>query len=649
MSAPREATAREIAEALGVSNRSTQYRALREGWPHREAPCAGRPKRLYPVGSLPADVRAALGADDLPVAPFNAPSTAVEAVPETPPGDPLEYRWERLTGERRRCAEAKLALVDRAVALASAEGIRMPAACDRVAAEFDGAPAGRTLLSAWRAVRGLPYDRRAMALADRHRGCVVRAECHPAAWEAFKADYLRPEAPALAACHRRLLRIADGQGWAVPASPRPLLRRLEAEVAREVILLARRGEGALDRTVPPQERLRPEYALDAVNCDGFRFDNFVDWHGGGRDPIRPVGVFWQDLASGRPLSWRVAETENADSYQLSFHDLLRKYGIPRAIYADNGRGVAAKHLTGGIRHRFRGKHIPGDPVGLMTQLVGPDGIHWTTPYSGQSKPIERAFRDLAGEFAQSPGLRGSWTGGNPSAKPENYRSRAVPREAFLTELDAYMADYCARRGRKGIDMEGRSFDEKFASVWDPDRVRRPAEGHLARWLLAAEGVTADSRSGAVRILGTTYWDPAMARELADRPQAERKVVVRYDPDNLALPVTVERPDGSLVARAKPRGPVAFGSAEAARERGREKRRLRRATREALAVQRRIDAQELELLLAEAPVPEPPALPPARPAAEPAVAVSRAEDDELDELNRAGDELILRAIGMGGAE
>ncbi|MDE0109934.1 MAG: Mu transposase C-terminal domain-containing protein [Bryobacterales bacterium] len=697
---------REIATATGAGRVTIRDRAAREGWPFREEPCAGRPRRLYEVSALPADIRrrleqdppeAAAGSDparsdcephggqagaasaplppsdipdDTPIrrpgdigegagavpAPsngsFNAPSTAVEAgFLVDSDGVDLEALYWALPEARRARADAKLVAVDAALAIRDSDKIPMLAACERAAAAEGCRWSASALMASWRRIRGLPRHRRAMALADRRTGRVARAECDPEAWEFFKADYLRLEEPPAAACHRRLQRVAESRDWAVPASPAALLRRLEAECPREAIVLARKGRAALQRMIPPQQRLRPRFSLDAVNCDGFRFDNFVAWHPDpGRDPIRPVGVFWQDLHSGELLSFRIAETENADSYRLSFHDVLRDFGIPGDVYADNGRGIAAKHLTGGAVHRFRFKVKAEEPTGLITQLVGPKHVHWTTPYHGQSKPIERAFKEFAEDLCRSPALRGSWTGNRPDAKPENYRSRAVPREDFLRAVAEFVRLHNARRGRRGRGMDGRSFDEVFAAGWDPARVARPSEAQLARWLLAAEGVTADYRSGAVTLLKTAYWAPEMAAELAGRPKERRRVVVRFDPENLALPVTVERLDGSLIARAAPRGAVAFDSKEAAEERAREQRRLDRAAREALQVQKRMDDADLDRLLADAPLPQPAQLPPANVVAgafgrEP----ERPAAEEGEDLAAAAERRVLEAIGWGGGK
>ena len=50
-------------------------------------------------------------------------------------------------------------------------------------------------------------------------------------------------------------------------------------------------------------------------------------------------------------------------------------------------------------------------------------VHRTLPYSGQSKPIERAFRDFCDAIAKHPLLAGAYTGNSPSSQPANYGSR----------------------------------------------------------------------------------------------------------------------------------------------------------------------------------------------------------------------------------
>ena len=107
----------EIATATEQAKRHVTRRALREAWPYREVPHPGRPRRLYPVQSLPPDICAALepGADAVST-PVNAPSSAVEALEpidamskSVPPEEGArQRRFERLPNAGRARALAKL-------------------------------------------------------------------------------------------------------------------------------------------------------------------------------------------------------------------------------------------------------------------------------------------------------------------------------------------------------------------------------------------------------------------------------------------------------------------------------------------------------------------------------------------------------------
>ena len=672
MSAPREVTAHAIAAAMGICKATILRRASRESWPYREDPHPGRPRRLYDVAGLPEDIRRAMaaGADSPPNAHPGHPGSqeaahddggadgaapaapsAIDTMSQTvPPEDLLERRWQRLPEAARRFAAARLELVDEAVA-AAAEGVSMHVACVRVSESHGSSPSVPTLMRWWQRVRDLPRPRRAMALADLRPGGTVTAPMDPAAWEAFKTDWLRPEQPALAACGRRLRRLAEVNGWTVPASDAALLRRVRREIPPESVVLARRGPEALGQTVPPQVRDRESLAsMQAVNADGHTWDVRVRWPDGRTG--RPVMVCWQDCRSGSILAWRIGCTETAGAYRLSMADLLWRHGAPvqpdgtpgHAIL-DNGRGIASKGLTGGSG-AFRGNDRPGGPVGLLTELLGKENIHWTIPYSGQSKPIERAFGDFCKSIATDPRLAGAYTGKDTASKPSNYGSRAVPLERFLGVVADGIAQHNARRGRTGQGMGGRSFDEVFAA--NLGEVRKVPQWQLARWLLEPVAVTARKADGAVRVHGAVYWDPELRTALAGRSKEGRSVIVRCDPERLDRPVTVERPDGSLVAVAAARGKVPFISADAAKERGREKASLKRHAREQLAIHRSMSNADLSRMLDEVAAAD--GIPP-EPAALPEVAASTPrkefDPDELDRLNAAGDRNVIAALGRGG--
>ena len=366
-------------------------------------------------------------------------------------------------------------------------------------------------------------------------------------------------------------------------------------------------------------------------------------------------VAWQDIHSGRILSWRLDRTENADGYRLSFADLLRDYGIPAHVFVDNGRGIASKMLTGGTPNRYRFKVKHDEPVGLLTQLVGPDNIHWTTPYSGQSKPIERAFRDLATDIAKDFRLRGAYTGNAPGAKPANYGEKAVDLERFVEVVADGIREHNARRGRRGLGLDGRSFDEVFLRSYErcAADIPRATEAQLARWLPAALAITAHQNTGAVHLYGNRYWSEKLAETLAGKSAAERKVVVRFDPDHLDRPVTVETLEGRLIAQAEAQDAVPVMSTREARETARDKAQLKKNAREALAIHQRMSGRDLDKLLdaAAAEAEEQPAAAlagskvvcgafgrgPAR-----AATGSPALVEEVDPLVSQGDDLILEA-------
>ena len=54
-------TAKQIAQALGISRQAANDRATKESWPFEEMSCRGGKRRVYPLETLPADIRQALG------------------------------------------------------------------------------------------------------------------------------------------------------------------------------------------------------------------------------------------------------------------------------------------------------------------------------------------------------------------------------------------------------------------------------------------------------------------------------------------------------------------------------------------------------------------------------------------------------------
>ncbi|WP_208434622.1 transposase domain-containing protein [Bartonella taylorii] len=388
------------------------------------------------------------------------------------------------------------------------------------------------------------------------------APCHEGAWEVFCSDYLRPSRPAFSACYRRMVSVAQEKGWAPIPSERALRRRFKAQVSKAVVVLAREGEEKAKKLYPAQRRDRSSlHALQAVNMDGHKLDVFVSvpW---GEKPVRLYLIAIQDLYSGKILSWRLSDAETWEIVRLVIGDMVEAYGIPERMTLDNGRAFTSKWISGGVQNRFRFKIKPDDPQGLLTSLGVQ--LQWTTPYSGQSKPIERAWRDLAEAISKHPFCAGAYTGNKPDAKPEDYGKRAIGFDEFKAHVGAQIVAHNAQAGRKAVNCAGRSFDETFTESLQAEGtiVRQATAAQRALWLLTSEALRAQKGTGEIHFYGNRYW----AREL--NQYAGQKVIVRFDPDNLHQDLRVYDLNNRLLCLAPCLADVGFYDQHAARLNGR---------------------------------------------------------------------------------
>lgn len=431
-------------------------------------------------------------------------------------------------------------------------------------------------------------------LAPQHAGRQAEAECSPEAWECFKGLYLRQEQPTAAKCYRDLERIAKAQGWTIPS--RKTLERRIAKLDRATTVYFRQGPEALKRLYPAQQRDRTAlHALEAVNADGHKWDVWVKWPDG--TVARPVMAAWQDLFSGLTLAWRVDRSETKEVVRLAFADVVETYGIPDHIVLDNGRAFASKWLTGGTETRYRFKVKEEDPSGLFPSL-GCE-VHWATPYAGQSKPIERMFRDFCQDIAKDVRLAGAWTGNTVANKPENYGSKAIPLETFLQVVAEGVAEHNARIGRRTGACGGKlSFEQAFRASYEVSPIRQATPEQARLFLLTSELVTARRPDGAVRLYGNRYWCEALVDALG------RKVVARFDPDSLHAGIHIYRPDGAYLAFAPCVEAVGFFDTAAGRAHARARADFLRAMKAKAHAENRLSLDDLAAMLPQIAAPEP---------------------------------------------
>lgn len=632
-------SAAELAGLPGMpgTDRGVRKMAARGEWKTRKR---ARGKGFeYSESSLPAATQAALFLRN-----HGAPAPEARRNDQGPTDAQLQSAWtryERSPQHLKDQATLRLRAIQ-AIEKLVAEGRSLTDARILVAAqmhrEHGRGPSTATLARWQKLVERAEKQHRPALLLPAYAGRTGKVEIPVEAWDIFKSDYLRLEAPTATSCYERLMRIAKVRGWSLP-SLKTFERRIRAEISPGALIMARQGMEAFDKVYPAQERDRSVFhALEAVNADGHVFDVFARWPDG--TVARPIMVGVQDLYSGKLLGYRVGATESSDLARFAFRSVIEEFGIPSKVWLDNGRAFAGKMLTGGAPNRYRFKVKPDDPVGLLTDL-GCE-IHWTTPYHGQAKPIERAWRDLCDRVAKHPAFAGAYTGNRPDAKPENYGSKAVRLEDFVRVLANEIAAHNAREGRRSRIADGRSFDQVFAASYAQATIRRATAEQLRQMLLATEVVTAHSYSGSVSLAGNRYWSEALA------PHAGTKLMLRFDPEQLHAAVEAYTLANVYIGRAECIAAVGFADTEAAREYKRARRQHRRATKAQLDAERRMSAAEIaEQLPEQAPEDLPaagvvaPIFGRGRPAAPPADPLARTGTDDTPHNESALGDLLKR--------
>ena len=569
-------SAAEIAEAylpdLPTSKRKVNDRAAREGWDRQPGKVRRRKGKggglEYHFTLFPVRARLALIAQ-----------------PKEPEAKrSREDAWadfDRLNANAKGKAEQRLKAV-RAVAECEGAGMARSMAVSSAALQAD---ASEKSIWNWLAlVEGVAEVDWLAYLAPKPTGGSGKAApLDPEFFALIRSDWLRLEQPSLTSCYDRAKRVAKKEG--LPVAPIHQIRRaMRASVSKPTEVFLRKGAEALRRYYPHQDR--DKNALHALECicgDYHKFDVFVRWPGE-ELPVRVQGVFFADIYSGKILSWRLSLTANSHTVQLALGDLIERYGIPKAALLDNGREFAAKVITGGAETRFRFKVLDDDIPGLLPMLGVK--VHWATPYSGQSKPIERAFLDLCDRVAKHPAFEGAYTGNRPDAKPENYGNSAVPLDEFIAVLTEEIEDHNAREGRRSEIAFGRSFNQVFEASYKSNPIRKATAEQRRLWLMGAKGLNASAKNGELKLMGSRYWAEWMYRI------AGQKVVGRFDPDNLHAGLHVYDLEGQYIGHAACVERGDFLGVEDAREMARKRNQFLRAAKEEARAARDYSAAEI---------------------------------------------------------
>lgn len=566
-----------------------------------------------------------------------ATAARVEVAPPAPVDrDAAWAAYERASTDAKDRAKLRLAAIQAVEAL-EVGGSTRHLAVQAVARQHGVSP--RSVWSWLALLEGVETADRLAHLVGRHGTAErqsTRSECDPEFMDVLKSDFLRPAAPSFSTAYRRAVKIAAQNGWSV-LTETTARRRMDREVSQPAQVYARKGLDALKRMYPPQTRDRRALEpMEAVNADFHKWDVFVRWSDG--EIIRPQMVAFGDIFSGRVLSWRVDRTPNKATVGLALGDMIERFGIPQHMLLDNGREFANKWLTGQAETRNRFKIKDDDIQGVLVTLGVT--IHWATPYSGQSKHIERTFRDMADAIAKDPRFDGAYTGNRPDAKPEDYGARAIDLETFLSVVAEGIEEHNTRTGRRSDTARGRSLVETFDAAYATTPIRKATAEQQRLWLMGAEGLRPNRTTGQISFMGNKYWSPWL------HDVAGKKIIARFDPADLWAGLHVYGLDGRYLGRVDCQDKsghfdVAEGSAH-----NKARRQWMKAEKVSAEAHRKYRAAELgQLLDAAAP---PPVAPVAAKVIQPLFGQRPAPKPAADPAAEAAQEALIADFGQARA-
>ncbi|MHC1792048.1 transposase [Solidesulfovibrio sp.] len=379
-------TAKQIAQALGVSERAAQSRAGKESWPFEEVACRGGKRRVYPLVSLPSDVREALGR----VAASEAAAAGRREGLKVKLGDDIAARASHAA---RQAGLARLVcLGDTARSRAEARASLVAALETYLRATGKPPTTGRTLFAeAYNAgqieveafVRELIPDTCANSLHNWQK------KLHVAGIASLAGNY----------GHRR------GSGLASRPEIVDFVRAMLADhphctckhIRRGMI--ARFGEGAtpsmrsLQRFVETWTQENESILLKIGNPDAWK-SKFQSAAGSASAEVVRLNQLWEIdstkgdvmLADGkrhnvvaiidvysRRIVYHVSRSSSAQAVAACLRKALLTWGVPETLVTDNGSDYVSRHIKDAL-------------VGLgVEQRIAP-------PFTPEAKPhIERSF------------------------------------------------------------------------------------------------------------------------------------------------------------------------------------------------------------------------------------------------------------------
>lgn len=324
----------------------------------------------------------------------------------------------------------------------------------------------------------------------------------------FKILYLVEGAPSLQSCWDLTLGYAMQQepnlNKRMFPSPITFKRRLEREVPKQSIYMARYGESAWNRKFGGY--IERDYS--SVVCgkvwvsDHAQIDVACLTSDG--NVVFPWVTAWRDYKSGKWLGWILqCGHPNSDLIFQSFYYAAETYGLPNDVIIDNGKDYRSKDFAGG-RKKINVETNEAKTTSMLAELNV--DVHFALPYNAQTKPIERDFLKIKELLSKHcVGYRG----GNVVERPEKLAKeikdgKIIPFEKFKEIFDDFIINILNKRPSQGKNHNGLSPNELFNQEFK-EKITTSRDALKLFCMRTSRTFTIGRNGIKDNELGITYW------------------------------------------------------------------------------------------------------------------------------------------------
>lgn len=307
-------------------------------------------------------------------------------------------------------------------------------------------------------------------------------------------------------------------------------RHVKADIPDAILTLGRDGDKAFDDRCAPYIR-RTYDNMDSNDYwigDNHTIDVIV---GDGEKTFRLYLTAFMDARSGIMTCIYITDTPSSQASIYSLRRGIKKYGIPKNVYLDNGREFLTFDF-GGSGHRKKKKDEDKFAPPPILERLGINMVN-ALVRNAKAKIIERRFLDFKNSISR---LFATYTGGNVVEKPEilkvELKNGNIPdKEAFIKEIEELIEYYlnyeeyngavAADKGKRKIDVYQENLHTKITAT----------EEQLNLMMLRSTRAQKVTRRGVSLKIGGTqldYFNNELIMQMLNK-----KVYLRYDPDDLS--------------------------------------------------------------------------------------------------------------------